>query len=113
MTESSKTISLTLNSLQEFLLEHEVGGIERNGHTLATCGGYWEGISVTATYDIDGDEESWRGREGGRVREGEGGKGGGREGEEEERTKRGREGGNGEGRSEREGRTERRERRSR
>ena len=82
MTESSKTTGLTLNSLQEFLLEHE--DRRRDGHMLATSGGYTGRELVLL---LPGDEESWREREGGKGIEREGVRGSEREGGTEEREK--------------------------
>ena len=64
-----RVIGMTLNSLQEFLLEHEVRGIERNGHTLATLV-----LPLPMTLMVM-RRAGGRGREGGR----EGGKEGRRE----------------------------------
>ena len=44
-----------------------VGGVERDGHALAACGGHWKSICVPTAYDVNGDGDGWMGR---RVRTG-------------------------------------------
>lgn len=53
----SQTISLALNSLKELLFQDVVGGVEGNGHSLATCGGHRKGLCVPSAYDINGNLE--------------------------------------------------------